>query len=145
MTEGCGLAYSLVDDANFDTDYKIKNNSFRVIWRPTPDTCKSDEYRTLRCSISLAIYQLDIENFSNGTQSIEAHVKTDSNIWTDDSPLQAQFYYYYMNGQQGVDAPFDAPINQSQLTTSFGNTQAYAISRAALEAMGGEVNYGEFI
>lgn len=125
-------------------DYFYVNNSFKISWYPKPSTqnCSFEQQKTLDCSVSLATYRLRIKNSIDATRSINVTVENERPFWEQDSPVQSRFYYYFIDRQGG--GALKSPVQQDELHTNFTSAQAYSISRAAIQALEGQVNYSEY-
>lgn len=119
--------------------YSKVNNSFKLSWYPEPSSkeCDPAAIRTLDCNVVLATYNLRIGNYANDTRQINRDITNERMFWNDSSWIQTQFYYYFLNG----DGILPQPQNLDQLRTNFTHMQAYTISRAAVQALSGEVSY----
>lgn len=121
------------------------NNSFQVSWLANPmssdnRTCEGDGLRSIDCSTSRATYKFDIANAEDGTRTIKTEILgDDEDMWTEESPIQTYYYYYWFDGN-GV---FDKPVNEDDLRKNFTNSQAYVIRRAAVESLVGDINLCE--
>ncbi|KAM5372568.1 hypothetical protein ACJZ2D_007468 [Fusarium nematophilum] len=127
-------------DVNSVAYFKEKN-SFKMSWNPSqlPRIRNYNATKTLDCSITLARYILSIENSRNQSQTIRAFIESDNPIWTDDDWVQTQFHAYFISSQTGK--AFSRPKNIEDLRTNFTRAQAYSISRAAGNAVAGNVDY----
>ncbi|KAL4785694.1 hypothetical protein BJX76DRAFT_324040 [Aspergillus varians] len=135
------LMYQAEDMAQWGVNYTyvLVNNSFKISWYPKPQLdgrCDLQSRRTLDCSVTLTKYKLDITNSQDDTQSIITEVENDRPFWDDDAFIQAQFYYYFFNN----DSLLPEPAKVDELYTNFTHAQAYAISRAAVQALEGQAD-----
>ncbi|KAF4445367.1 hypothetical protein F53441_10916 [Fusarium austroafricanum] len=114
--------------------YSRTNNSFKISWLPTPQERECEKVKTLDCSMVLATYKLQVINSLNSSQAITVDLENEREIWTDEKWIQQQFYYYFWDR---MGKPI--PLPSKALHTNFTNAQAFAISRAAVNALQGEV------
>ncbi|SPO06444.1 uncharacterized protein DNG_09134 [Cephalotrichum gorgonifer] len=66
-------------------------------------------------------------------------------FWDDDSWIQTQFYYYFFDpNSRAGNGLLDKPAHLDDLRTNFTHAQAYAISRAAVQSLEGDLGrYGD--
>jgi hypothetical protein len=143
MTE-CSIIYRAEDEIESSTDelYSRTNNSFKMSWytSPRPERCNTESLKTLDCSMTLATYNLHINNSVDSSQSITVDIKNEREIWSDKAWIQTQFFYYFFYG--GVIEPH---VANNTIETNFTNAQTFAISRAVVHALQGEVEMREYI
>lgn len=143
VCDGSSLFYKAQDWAEPGSSF-VSNNSFQLSWATKMDinnldNCKDEDYRSMDCSVTRASYEFSIDNAENGTRTIETKILEDNKeMWTDDLPIQAYFYEYWYDPRSGE--LYDEPLNQTDLRRNFTNTQAYAIRRAAVEALSGTID-----
>ncbi|KAM0266864.1 hypothetical protein ACHAPA_006433 [Fusarium lateritium] len=116
--------------------YSRAKNSFKMSWYTTPRSanCSSENLKTLDCSTTLATYNILVNNSLDSSQYINVHIENEREIWSEKAWIQTQFFYYFFYGD-GIN-PRHA---NSSLEANFTNAQTYAISRAAVHALQGEV------
>jgi hypothetical protein len=143
MTE-CSIIYRAEDekDSSPDEPYSRAKNSFKMSWytSPRPENCSSENLKTLDCSTTLATYNILINNSVDSSQYIDVQIENEREIWSDKAWIQTQFFYYFFYG--GGINPRHA---NDSLEANFTNAQTYAISRAAVHALQGEVEMREYI
>lgn len=144
LIDGCRRPMYMAEDRsdwNYSSSYQMLHNSFQLSWypNPRPGECDLNERKTLDCSTTLATYNLHIENSRDDTRSITTLIENDRPFWNNSSPLQAQYYYYFFG--RGTGELLDSATNVDALRANFTRMQAYSISRAAVQALEGEVSY----
>ncbi|KAK1449945.1 hypothetical protein CMEL01_07281 [Colletotrichum melonis] len=116
----------------------VYNNALVITWDTIKDgQCIPDGRRTMDCTMKLATYNFTISNSQNGTREIQTEVLKTSPIWTDEAPVQKEFATYFFDYR--YETAYDSPINQQELTRNFTRAQAFAIRKAAVDAMVGGV------
>ncbi|EXL64506.1 hypothetical protein FOPG_19230 [Fusarium oxysporum f. sp. conglutinans race 2 54008] len=137
--DDCSIIYRADDEIGRSSDelYSRTNNSFKMSWYTSlrPGICKPEGLKTLDCSMTLATYNLHIKNSLDSSQSINVDIENEREIWSDKAWIQTQFYYYFFYGGS-INEP---RIANDTIKTNFTNAQAFAISRAAVHALQGEV------
>lgn len=143
LTKQCSPIYKAKDLSDRSDDYTYVDNSFKISWytKPSTQNCSVDNLKTLDCSVSLATYNLRIKNSIDATRSINVTVGNERSFWDKDTPVQSRFYYYFIDRQEGT--ALDTPAQPDELLTNFTSAQAYSISRAAIKALEGQINYCE--
>ncbi|RSL74372.1 hypothetical protein CEP53_000263 [Fusarium sp. AF-6] len=134
------------DDAPGASDrYALWHNVFKIIWdpEPVPNHCDPKSLRSLVCRMKLSTYELEIEHSLNASRSIKATIDNHRDVWTDESWVQSQFYYYYFNSSGTDFGPRPRPIHADELHTNFTKSQAFAIRQAAINALQGEVIFSQ--
>ncbi|KAF5703519.1 oleate hydratase [Fusarium mundagurra] len=133
MKKCSSIIYTAEDqkDRSSQEPYSRTNNSFKISWLPKPSKC---EIKTLDCSMTLATYGLEINNSPDSFQSITVNHENDREIWDEDRWIQTQFYYYFFDRDGKPNA-----VATENLHINFTNAQAFAVSRAAVNALQGEV------
>ncbi|KAF5646972.1 uncharacterized protein FTJAE_1803 [Fusarium tjaetaba] len=116
LSDGCSVIYRAADekDSSPDEPYSRTNNSFKISWYTDP--------RPVNCT-SL-----------NSSQSIDVQIENKREVWSEKAWIQTQFFYYFFYG--GGITP---RLANDTLKANFTNAQSYAISRAAVHALQGEV------
>jgi hypothetical protein len=109
-----------------------RNNTFKLSWFPDPinNECRPQELKTLDCSMTLARYKLHIGP-NTLSKSINVTIESDRDVWPEDGIPTS----FYDEAFEGIENEKDA----ESLANKFPLAQAYAISRAAILALAGEV------
>ncbi|KAF5658986.1 hypothetical protein FHETE_9614 [Fusarium heterosporum] len=138
LTTECSIIYRAEDEIDRSPDelYSRTNNSFKMSWytSPRPENCSSENLKTLDCSMTLATYNIHINNSLDSSQYIDVDIENEREIWSDKNWIQTQFFYYFFYG--GGATPRHA---NDSLRANFTNAQTFAISRAAVHALQGEL------
>ncbi|KXH27926.1 hypothetical protein CNYM01_04526 [Colletotrichum nymphaeae SA-01] len=116
----------------------VYNNTLVITWDTMKGgQCIPDGRRTMDCTMELATYNFTISDSQNGTREIQTKILKTSPIWTDEAPVQKEFATYFFDYR--YETAYDSPINQQELTKNFTRAQAFAIRKAAVDAMVGGV------
>ncbi|KAF4777785.1 hypothetical protein HER10_EVM0007446 [Colletotrichum scovillei] len=116
----------------------VYNNTLVITWDTMKGgQCIPDGRRTMDCTMELATYNFTISDSQNGTREIQTKILKTSPIWTDEAPVQKEFATYFFDYR--YETAYDSPIKQQELTRNFTRAQAFAIRKAAVDAMVGGV------
>ncbi|KAM0323343.1 hypothetical protein ACHAQA_008936 [Verticillium albo-atrum] len=119
---------------------RVFNNSLVISWHTeliAGEKCDNTTLRTMECSVSLATYDIRITNEENGTRTFDTKMAKEQDIWNDETPIELSFYDYFFD--RTVGELRETAANKSQLHEVFANTQTYAISQAAVQAIEGSI------
>ena len=113
-------------------------NSFRINW--ASEVCDDKTWKALDCITMLAEYNLHINNSRDATQLITLKIENEREFWNETAWIQTNFLRYF--GDFRTD---DWPgLADESLRANFTNAQAFAIRSGAVQALEGEVRFGEY-
>lgn len=133
-----GVVYRAQNRARVESEpVDTRNNTFKLSWYPDPVAlnCTPADLKTLDCSMTIAKYKLHIGS-STQFQSINVTIEDDHDMWPEDG-IPTDFYdEAFSHEERGRDP--------EALSKKFPLAQAYAISRAAIVALAGEVKLSKY-
>lgn len=135
-----GRIFSAVDKAE-DPGSNITKNLFELSWAPVENgVCISNATgRAMKCSTTLASYEVRISTLQNGTQTIESSVISEREFWDQTMPLNMTVLRSYFKGSNTTGFHMTSE-RRTNLTADFLRLQAYSIRQAALIAIKGSID-----